>query len=269
MSTSSPRLERASERLRELQLELRQLQVQAQMGTSFWLATQGLVKGIQARMQHDRRELRSQPGRSEARELRADLRRQEHRLAPYLPSWLAIKALLNRSYDGVKATLLRVRRIVANTLGREPGRNGSAAWQLVFQRPPAQGRSRLDVCPVDGPYFMVDTFGAPRPGGRFHEGDDMQTARGTPILAVLPGVVRRVPNSLGGNAAIVDSAGGTYTYYAHMSAYGAGGSVDAGTVIGYAGATGNARGLIPHLHFELHPGGGDAVDAFADLQAVC
>jgi murein DD-endopeptidase MepM/ murein hydrolase activator NlpD len=88
-------------------------------------------------------------------------------------------------------------------------------------------------------------------------------------VAALPGVVRRVPNTLGGNAVIVGSAGGTYTYYAHLFAYGASGAVAAGAVIGYAGASGDARGLIPHLHFELHPGGADAIDAFPDLQAVC
>ena len=43
----------------------------------------------------------------------------------------------------------------------------------------------------------------------------------------------------------------------------------AGDVIGYVGDTGSARGLIPHLHFELHPGGGDPVDPFPDIQAVC
>ena len=259
-----------SERLRDLQLELGEIQVQAQMGTAFWLALQGRVKPAQARMQHDRRLLRTGPGASQARALRADIRAQERKLAPLLPWWLSTKALLHRSYEHVKNVLRQVRRELVATVGPVPGRNGATAWQRVFQRaarpnPPG----RLDACPVDGPYFVVDTFGAPRPGGRFHEGTDMQTARGIPILAALPGVARQVPNSLGGNAMIVDSAGGTYAYYAHMSAYAASGPVDAGDVIGYAGATGNAKGLIPHLHFELHPGGGDAVDAFADLQAVC
>ena len=184
-----------------------------------------------------------------------------------------MKALLHRSWHEVKLTLLQVRRVVAATLGPEPGANGAAAWQRLFHPPPptaaARATSRVAVCPVDGLWFSVDTFGAPRPGGRFHEGIDIQTARGTPVVAALPGFVRRVPNSLGGNAVIVDSAGGTYAYYAHLSAYGASGPVLAGDVIGYAGATGDAQGLIPHLHFELHPGGGPAVDAFADLQAVC
>jgi murein DD-endopeptidase MepM/ murein hydrolase activator NlpD len=180
-----------------------------------------------------------------------------------------VKWTLHRAYDGVKATLLRIRREVAGVLGRVPGQGSLARWYAVFRRPVRRSHLRLDACPVDGPYFMVDTFGAPRPGGRFHEGVDLQAARGTPLVAALSGVVRRVPNTLGGNAVIVDAAGGTYLYYAHLSAYGAIGPVDAGTVIGYVGASGDARGLIPHLHFELHPGGGDAVDAFPDLQAVC
>jgi murein DD-endopeptidase MepM/ murein hydrolase activator NlpD len=177
--------------------------------------------------------------------------------------------MLKRSYEGVKATLLRTRRLVASVLGRVPGRRNPARWRLVFHRPSRQSRARLDVCPVEGPYFMADTFGAPRPGRRLHEGVDIQASRGTPLVAALPGVVRRVPNSLGGNAVIVDAARGTYLYYAHLSAYGAAGRVRAGTVIGYVGASGDARGLIPHLHFELHPGGAGAVDAFPDLQAVC
>jgi murein DD-endopeptidase MepM/ murein hydrolase activator NlpD len=121
---------------------------------------------------------------------------------------------------------------------------------------------------VAGPLSLADSFGAPRPGGRFHEGNDLIAARGTPELAVQSGVVIPAPNTLGGNALILRSATG-YSYYAHLSSYGRTGPVEAGAVIGYVGTSGDAKGLIPHLHYEWHPGGGPAVDPFPFLQTLC
>ncbi len=126
----------------------------------------------------------------------------------------------------------------------------------------------IQVCPVHGPVGFTDSFGEPRPGGRIHEGIDMFAPEGTPIVAVHAGTAARTPNSLGGNAVTLSHDGGSdFTYYAHMSAYGAAGHVAVGEVIGYVGHTGDTT--VNHLHFEYHPGGGAAVDPYQSLLAVC
>jgi len=115
------------------------------------------------------------------------------------------------------------------------------------------------VCPMNGSAYG-DSWGAPRSGGRSHEGVDMLAPMGTPIYAVVSGMVNFKQNRLGGNAASLSGDNGNRYYYAHFSGYeGVSRRVAQGEVIGYNGDTGNATGT-PHLHFEIHPGGGLAVN---------
>jgi murein DD-endopeptidase MepM/ murein hydrolase activator NlpD len=115
------------------------------------------------------------------------------------------------------------------------------------------------LCPMNGSAYG-DSWGAPRSGGRSHEGVDMLAPMGTPIYAVVSGVVNFKQNRLGGNAASLVGDNGNRYYYAHFAGYeGASRRVTQGEVIGYNGDTGNATGT-PHLHFEIHPGGGLAVN---------
>jgi murein DD-endopeptidase MepM/ murein hydrolase activator NlpD len=130
------------------------------------------------------------------------------------------------------------------------------------------GSGAISICPVQGPVSFVDSFGWPRPGGRTHQGIDMISPYGTPVVATYAGNAVAAPNSLGGNAVILYHAGSSdWTYYAHFSSYGATGQVGAGTVIGYVGSTGDTN--VNHLHFEYHPGGGSAIDPYGMLLAVC
>ncbi|MGH2712250.1 MAG: murein hydrolase activator EnvC family protein [Actinomycetota bacterium] len=125
----------------------------------------------------------------------------------------------------------------------------------------------LQACPAPGSSFG-DTFGAPRSGGRSHAGVDMMGSYGNPIYAALPGTVSFSSSSLGGNQAYVHSAGGTYTFYAHLQSYvGSSRAVSAGELIGEMGDTGNATGT-PHLHFEYHPNG-TLVNPTPFVAAVC
>ena len=125
-----------------------------------------------------------------------------------------------------------------------------------------------------GRCWYVDTWQANRGGGRVHLGVDIGGAEGTPLQAVVTGRVIRIyrdqPGSLSGNGIKIATADGTYFFYAHLSSFAAGIDVGvpvtAGQVIGYMGRTGNAG--ISHLHFEVHPGGGAAVNPFPYVQSV-
>lgn len=123
------------------------------------------------------------------------------------------------------------------------------------------------VCPMPGSAYG-DTWGAPRSGGRRHEGVDMLAPTGTPIFAVVSGSVRFSQNRLGGNAVSLVGDNGNRYYYAHLSRYeGSSRRVTQGELIGYNGDTGNATG-VPHLHFEVRPGGGLAVNPTPSVRAA-
>ena len=101
----------------------------------------------------------------------------------------------------------------------------------------------------------------------------MIAARGTPLVAIYAGTIKRMSNSsLGGISVWLRANNGDEFYYAHMDAYGdisTGMSVSEGYVIGYNGSTGNAPEWLPHLHFEYHPGGGSAVNPYPLVKSVC
>jgi peptidoglycan LD-endopeptidase LytH len=120
------------------------------------------------------------------------------------------------------------------------------------------------VYPLAGPSTFGDDWLASRPGGRYHEGIDLFAARGTPVVAVADGTLFRVGYSgISGNRFWLRDEAGTEFFYAHLDGYTAaareGAAVTRGTVLGYNGDTGDARGTSPHVHFEIHPGGGGPV----------
>lgn len=93
-----------------------------------------------------------------------------------------------------------------------------------------------------------------------HTGQDFASPMGTPVRSVGEGrIIDASYDGPYGNRIKVQLTDGTVTWYCHLSAYKLrSGYVEAGTVIGYVGSTGNSTG--PHLHFEVHPSGGDAID---------
>jgi murein DD-endopeptidase MepM/ murein hydrolase activator NlpD len=125
------------------------------------------------------------------------------------------------------------------------------------------------VFPVDlatRPNF-ANTWGAPRPGNRLHQGTDIFAPEGTEVYAVDVGRVEFQTGSIGGNVAVLHSDDTTRYIYAHLSAFEgqAPRRVIPGTLIGRVGHTGNAAHTLPHLHFEIHPVEGAAINPFPAL----
>ncbi len=148
----------------------------------------------------------------------------------------------------------------------------TTANQATGTSQPTVGRS-IQVpgdwrCPAPGASFVND-YGAPRPQGRVHLGNDMFAARGTPVRAPVSGRAEQVTGPIGGNAVHLYGNDGHRYYFAHLDGFGLAGTVAADAVIGYVGNTGNAITTPPHLHFEVHPGGGEAVNPFPTITLAC
>lgn len=107
---------------------------------------------------------------------------------------------------------------------------------------------------------LRDSFGAPRSGGRRHQGIDIFAPRGRTVRSTTDGIVLHIgENHLGGLVVSVLGPGGQRHYYAHLDTQApltAGQRIRAGTPIGTVGTTGNARGTPPHLHYGVYGAGG-------------
>jgi peptidoglycan LD-endopeptidase LytH len=108
------------------------------------------------------------------------------------------------------------------------------------------------------PSDVQDTFDHSRGAGeRRHEATDIMAPKGTPVIAVDNGIIKKLFNSQAGGLTIYqfDTLERYAYYYAHLDGYAPGLKegmlVKKGDLIGYVGVTGNSDPNGPHLHFAI------------------
>ena len=143
------------------------------------------------------------------------------------------------------------------------------------------------IFPVVGTTSYYDDFGEPRAGGA-HQGNDILAARRAPAVAVEAGTVKFWTTSVqaGCMLYLYGDSGTTYLYIhlnndltgrndnqgtcspgtSYAQGLNDGARVAAGQLIGFVGDSGDANGSHPHLHFEVHPNDGGAVDPYSYLR---
>ena len=132
----------------------------------------------------------------------------------------------------------------------------------------------ISVFPVQGVCSYENTWHAPRGTNRIHLGVDIIAKEGNLLYAVADGTITKMystaTDKLAGNGVRLTRADGTYFFYGHMlrvaDGIGIGVKVKAGQVLGYLGKTGGTN--TPHLHLEVHPFGGEAIDPTPIVAAV-
>lgn len=132
----------------------------------------------------------------------------------------------------------------------------------------------ISVFPVQGVCSYENTWHAPRGTNRIHLGVDIIAKEGNLLYAVADGTITKMystaTDKLAGNGVRLTRADGTYFFYGHMQrvadGIGIGVKVKAGQVLGYLGKTGGTT--TPHLHLEVHPFGGEAIDPTPVVAAV-
>jgi murein DD-endopeptidase MepM/ murein hydrolase activator NlpD len=191
--------------------------------------------------------------------------------------------MLSISFDrrialGIAAALLTIgvgavasNRVQAATIG--PPRLEIAATALKPAiRLSQAGVIMFPMSPTPKCALSKTSFGQPRPPDRTHEGIDLMASLGQEIYAVDNGTLTRqtldgAPNAtLSGNAWTLTMPDKTYYFYAHLSKFADGLAVGSvvikGQLIGYVGDTGDPGPGNYHLHFEVHPKGGAAVNPY-------
>jgi peptidoglycan hydrolase-like protein with peptidoglycan-binding domain len=132
----------------------------------------------------------------------------------------------------------------------------------------------ISVFPVQGLCSYENTWHAPRGKDRKHLGVDIIAKEGNLLYAVADGTITKLyteaSDKLAGNGVRLTMADGTYFFYGHMQKIAdgmtIGTKVKAGQVVGYLGKTGGTT--TPHLHLEVHPLGGAAIDPTPIVAAV-
>ncbi|MGH2755049.1 MAG: M23 family metallopeptidase, partial [Actinomycetota bacterium] len=172
---------------------------------------------------------------------------------------------LQGQFDAVSAEYQELKEKLAQ-LQPEPAAPQTAA---AASAPVLSGTGGM-FCPVGGATSFVDSWGDARSGGRAHEGVDMMAAYGTPQVAIVSGTITYAGySSLGGNVQYLSGDDGNLYVYIHQASHTVtSGHVSAGQQISVVGDTGNAAGN-PHLHFELHPGGGGPVNPYPLVASLC
>jgi murein DD-endopeptidase MepM/ murein hydrolase activator NlpD len=200
-------------------------------------------------------------GYERAKALRDQARAAVGRLEAGLEEAQALEARLVRLEQRRKAAAAAAKAAARAAPAPPPSGGGGGSVS-------ASGRA----CILERPYSYVDSWGAPRSGGRSHQGTDVMAPHGARVFAFVNGVVSRESSSANGGIQLyLQGDDGVEYFYAHLSGYAVstGTRVRAGQLIAYNGQTGNARYTAPHVHFEVHPGGGGAVNPYPLLKPVC
>jgi len=160
-----------------------------------------------------------------------------------------------RRHQAVEENMAVVRASAAARVARSTARQALAVRALAAKRAAVAHTWRM---PITNP---VQTSGFGYRWGRLHAGEDYGVPVGTNLASMSTGTVVFAGVESGyGNLVQIRYWDGTISYFAHMSSISVsvGTGVDPGQVVGQSGNTGHSTG--PHLHLEIHPDGGAAIN---------
>ena len=237
-----------------------------------------------------RQTAKNEEARAAAQELReflSDLTAERNALAVKRDSQASNLATLEAD---VRALNSQLQALIDEERRREAAAAAAAAQALLEQQRARRAaelssvraanfgvvRSGPDwVCPVAGYFTHYKDWRAPRASGGWHKGNDLFAERNTPLVSTESGMVTHRWNRVGGLSVHIRADSGNYYYYTHLESYEnegpAGGHwLEAGTVVGYMGNSGNAITTPVHLHFEFHQGGkGNYVNPYPYIRRNC